>query len=171
MKKKQKQPNPTIRSNSASTPTRSGITWPVNWTGPRRNRCRRWSLMGSCTSWLNSRACPGKAHLLRIGRSEIDCMQGSVTKCRATRGCATRGCATRGGATREHSSGGKRRGGSVNKSGNPRVLAQLVEMVWRMIRWQLFTGQTKAQNLGSIYLPKATCDPTYETKAELRAPE
>ena len=37
---------------------------------------------------------------------------------------------------REHSSGGKRRGGSVNKSGNPRVRAMLVEMVWRMIRWQ-----------------------------------
>lgn len=94
---------------------------------------------------------------------------------------------------REHSSGGKRRGGSVNKSGNPRVRAMLVEMVWRMIRWQpdyhalkkwasilydpkknaavrkkavvavarqlavdlwrLFTGQTKAENLGLIYLP------------------
>ena len=25
---------------------------------------------------------------------------------------------------------------SVNKSGNPRVRAMLVEMVWRMIRWQ-----------------------------------
>ena len=37
---------------------------------------------------------------------------------------------------REHSSGGKRRGGSVNKSGNPWVRAMLVEMVWRMIRWQ-----------------------------------
>jgi transposase len=37
---------------------------------------------------------------------------------------------------REHSSGGKRRGGSVSKSGNPRVRAMLVEMVWRMIRWQ-----------------------------------
>ncbi len=71
----------------------------------------------------------------------------------------------------EGSSGGKRRGGSVNKSGNPRARAMLVEMVWRMIRWQLFTGQTTTQNLGSIYLPKATCDPTHETKAELRAPE
>lgn len=37
---------------------------------------------------------------------------------------------------REHSSGGKRRAGSINKSGNPRVRAMLVEMVWRMIRWQ-----------------------------------
>jgi transposase len=37
---------------------------------------------------------------------------------------------------REHSSGGKRRGGSINKSGNPRVRAMLVEMVWRMMRWQ-----------------------------------
>ena len=30
---------------------------------------------------------------------------------------------------REHSSGGKRRAGSINKSGNPRVRAMLVEMV------------------------------------------
>ena len=37
---------------------------------------------------------------------------------------------------REHSSGGKRRSGSVSKSGNPRVRAMLVEMVWRMTRWQ-----------------------------------
>jgi transposase len=37
---------------------------------------------------------------------------------------------------REHSSGGKRRGGSVSKSGNPRVRAMLVEMAWRMERWQ-----------------------------------
>ena len=97
---------------------------------------------------------------------------------------------------REHSSGGKRRGGSVNKSGNPRVRAMLVEMVWRMIRWQpgyhalrkwmgvlgdasrsaaarkkaivavarqlavdlwrIFTGQTRAENLGLIYLPEAS---------------
>ena len=35
---------------------------------------------------------------------------------------------------REHSSGGKRRTGSVSKSGNPRIRAMLVEMVWRMIR-------------------------------------
>ena len=32
---------------------------------------------------------------------------------------------------REHSSGGKRRSGSVSKSGNPRVRAMLLEMVWR----------------------------------------
>ena len=37
---------------------------------------------------------------------------------------------------REHSSGGKRRSGSIKKSGNPRVRAMLVEMVWRMMRWQ-----------------------------------
>ena len=37
---------------------------------------------------------------------------------------------------REHSSGGKRRSGSVSKSGNPRVRAMLVEMVWRITRWQ-----------------------------------
>jgi transposase len=37
---------------------------------------------------------------------------------------------------REHSSGGKRRAGSINKRGNPRVRAMLVEMVWRMQRWQ-----------------------------------
>jgi transposase len=33
---------------------------------------------------------------------------------------------------REHSSGGRRRTGSVSKSGNPRVRAMLVEMVWRI---------------------------------------
>jgi len=37
---------------------------------------------------------------------------------------------------REHSSGGKRRAGSVSKSGNPRVRAMLVEMAWRLQRWQ-----------------------------------
>lgn len=37
---------------------------------------------------------------------------------------------------REFSSGGKRKAGSVSKSGNPRVRAMLVEMVWRMMRWQ-----------------------------------
>jgi transposase len=37
---------------------------------------------------------------------------------------------------REFSSGGKHRRGSVSKSGNPRVRAILVEMVWRMMRWQ-----------------------------------
>jgi len=37
---------------------------------------------------------------------------------------------------REHSSAGKRKSGSVSKSGNPRVRAMLVEMVWRMMRWQ-----------------------------------
>jgi transposase len=36
----------------------------------------------------------------------------------------------------QFSSGGKRKAGSVSKSGNPRVRAMLVEMVWRMIRWQ-----------------------------------
>ncbi|MEI6714847.1 MAG: transposase [Verrucomicrobiota bacterium] len=36
----------------------------------------------------------------------------------------------------QHSSGGKRRAGSVSKSGNPRVRAMLVDMVCRMIRWQ-----------------------------------
>ena len=37
---------------------------------------------------------------------------------------------------REHSSGGKRKAGSVSKSGNPRVRAMLVEMAWRLQRWQ-----------------------------------
>jgi transposase len=37
---------------------------------------------------------------------------------------------------REHSSGGKRRPGSVSKCGNPRVRAMLVEMAWRLQRWQ-----------------------------------
>ncbi|NBS03387.1 MAG: hypothetical protein EBS72_14955, partial [Rhizobiales bacterium] len=36
----------------------------------------------------------------------------------------------------QHSSGGKRRSGSVSKCGNPRVRAMLVEMGWRMMRWQ-----------------------------------
>jgi transposase len=37
---------------------------------------------------------------------------------------------------REHISGGKRRAGSVCESGNQRVRGMLVEMVWRMMRWQ-----------------------------------
>lgn len=36
----------------------------------------------------------------------------------------------------EHSSGGKRRMGSIDRMGNGRVRAVLVEAVWRMIRWQ-----------------------------------
>ena len=36
----------------------------------------------------------------------------------------------------EHSSGGKRRQGSVNKHGNPRLRHALVECVWRFIRLQ-----------------------------------
>jgi transposase len=81
---------------------------------------------------------------------------------------------------REHSSGGKRRGGSVSKKGKPRVGVLLVEMVWRMMRWQpddqglkkwlpvvaiarqlavelwrLFTEQTTGEKLGLIYQPEA----------------
>jgi len=37
---------------------------------------------------------------------------------------------------REHSSGGSRRMGSINKHGNPRVRASLIELSWRLLRWQ-----------------------------------
>ena len=36
----------------------------------------------------------------------------------------------------EQSSGGKRKQGSINKHGNPRVRHQLVEAVWRLEQWQ-----------------------------------
>ena len=36
----------------------------------------------------------------------------------------------------EHSSGGKRRMGSIDRMGNGRVRALLVEAVWRFLRWQ-----------------------------------
>jgi transposase len=36
----------------------------------------------------------------------------------------------------EHSSGGKRRLGSIDRMGNGRVRALLVEAVWRFVRWQ-----------------------------------
>jgi transposase len=36
----------------------------------------------------------------------------------------------------EHSSGGKRRVGSIDRMGNGRVRALLVEAVWRFLRWQ-----------------------------------
>ena len=36
----------------------------------------------------------------------------------------------------EHSSGGKRRVGGIDRMGNGRVRALLVEAVWRMLRWQ-----------------------------------
>jgi transposase len=36
----------------------------------------------------------------------------------------------------EHSSGGKRRQGAINKHGNPRLRHVLVEAVWRLIQWQ-----------------------------------
>lgn len=36
----------------------------------------------------------------------------------------------------EHSSGGKRRLGSIDRMGNGRVRAMLVEAVWRFLRWQ-----------------------------------
>ena len=35
-----------------------------------------------------------------------------------------------------HQSGGRRRDGSINRYGNPRVRALLVELVWRLVRWQ-----------------------------------
>ena len=36
----------------------------------------------------------------------------------------------------EHSSGGKRRLGSIDRMGNGRVRCLLVEAVWRLLRWQ-----------------------------------
>lgn len=36
----------------------------------------------------------------------------------------------------EHSSAGKRKQGSISKSGNPRVRHQLIEAVWRLKQWQ-----------------------------------
>lgn len=33
-------------------------------------------------------------------------------------------------------SGGRKREGSINRHGNPRVRALLIEMVWRLVRWQ-----------------------------------
>ncbi len=35
-----------------------------------------------------------------------------------------------------HQSGGCRRDGSINRYGNPRVRALLIELVWRLVRWQ-----------------------------------
>ncbi|HET6346683.1 MAG TPA: IS110 family transposase, partial [Myxococcota bacterium] len=35
-----------------------------------------------------------------------------------------------------HQSGGRRREGSINRYGNPRVRALLIELVWRLARWQ-----------------------------------
>ena len=63
---------------------------------------------------------------------------------------------------REHSSGGKRRAGSISKSGNPRVRAMLVEMVWRMIRWQ--PGYTALQKWAPV-LNSPTPNPAAKKKA------
>jgi transposase len=35
-----------------------------------------------------------------------------------------------------HQSGGRRRDGSINRHGNPRLRALLIELVWRLVRWQ-----------------------------------
>lgn len=35
-----------------------------------------------------------------------------------------------------HQSGGRKRDGSINRYGNPRVRALLIELVWRLVRWQ-----------------------------------
>ena len=35
-----------------------------------------------------------------------------------------------------HQSGGRKRDGSINRYGNPRVRALLIELVWRLARWQ-----------------------------------
>ncbi len=62
----------------------------------------------------------------------------------------------------EHSSGGKRRAGGVSKSGNPRVRAMLVEMVWRMMRWQ--PGYTAVQKWARV-LNSSTPKPAARKKA------
>jgi len=35
-----------------------------------------------------------------------------------------------------HQSGGRKRDGSINRHGNPRVRTLLIELVWRLVRWQ-----------------------------------
>lgn len=35
-----------------------------------------------------------------------------------------------------HQSGGRSRDGSINRHGNPRIRALLIELVWRLVRWQ-----------------------------------
>lgn len=35
-----------------------------------------------------------------------------------------------------HQSGGTKRDGTINRHGNPRVRALLIELVWRLVRWQ-----------------------------------
>ncbi len=35
-----------------------------------------------------------------------------------------------------HQSGGRKRDGAINRHGNPRVRALLLELVWRLVRWQ-----------------------------------
>jgi transposase len=35
-----------------------------------------------------------------------------------------------------HQSGGRCRDGSINRHGNPRIRALLIELVWRLVRWQ-----------------------------------
>jgi transposase len=35
-----------------------------------------------------------------------------------------------------HQSGGRKRDGCINRYGNPRVRALLIELVWRLVRWQ-----------------------------------
>jgi transposase len=35
-----------------------------------------------------------------------------------------------------HQSGGRKRDGCINRHGNPRVRALLIELVWRLVRWQ-----------------------------------
>jgi transposase len=35
-----------------------------------------------------------------------------------------------------HQSGGRRRDGAINRHGNPRIRALLIELVWRLVRWQ-----------------------------------
>lgn len=48
-----------------------------------------------------------------------------------------------------HQSGGRRRDGCINRYGNPRVRALLIELVWRLARWQPDTRRCAAWSLVS----------------------
>jgi transposase len=47
-------------------------------------------------------------------------------------------------------SGGRKRDGSINRHGNPRVRALLIELVWRLVRWQPDYPPVKALVAGIV---------------------
>jgi transposase len=49
-----------------------------------------------------------------------------------------------------HQSGGRRRDGSINRHGNPRIRALLIELVWRLVRWQPDYPPVKALVAGLV---------------------